>query len=349
MERDKLKLLFKISLIVFGILVFLYLLKLGGLFNFLYKYKIKQIARTSEKVFEDFVSSKVDVTRTISVDAIVQSALIQSDDQASLMDSFKHLNLYKQNFQDIRSITLFNFLYKIVLTSEVEEYIINQNLSKDWFLSALAKGYYLSEFNYDYKYNEYIITIIYSINNIIDENIGFIMIDFSLSDLYNSLEKNKDVVYIVRKNNKSIFSFPLEHKLDKNVGLNKQFPFSIERSFNNDFQLIIAADKNFFQLPGIIKIILVSVFIIIGLFIITYTLDWYIRNIKERNKTFIDMTRNIVSLSKNITMNHIQEKEKDDKVTEIDKTFLKQRKESKKIEQEPKNNVAEEESFQPTK
>jgi len=230
MEKSKTKQFFKLGMIFFCVLIFIYGLKVTGLLNFLYLQKLKRIANANFEIFNNFIDNKVKTTKTISSDAIVQSSLIQSDNHNILMDSFKHLNLYKQNFNDIRSITIFNFLYNIVLTSEVEEYIINQNLSKEWFLNSISQGYFISDISYDYTYNEFIISIINPINNIIDENVGFLMIDFSLSELFEKVAQNKGTVVLLKKGDKVIFNFP----------------FSVSSIFSDSFLSLIKVLSAFF-------------------------------------------------------------------------------------------------------
>ncbi len=343
MERNDSHKLFKISMIIVSCLFFLYILKISGLFNFLYFKSLNRIANKDFDVFNNFIDNKVKITETISSDVIVQSALIQYENR-SLMDSFKHLNLYKRNFSDSKSITMFNSLYEIVLTSEVEEYIINQNLSKEWFLNALAGGYYISEITYDYNYNEYIICIIKSINNIIDENIGFIMIDFSLSELFDNFKKFKNTIIVLKKQKKFIFTYPLKYKIDSTEKL-KQFPYTVEKELKNGYKFIVAADSSFFSLPDFLRIILILLFIILVFYLSSYSLKWYSQRLEIRNKTFKNMTGDIVALSKSITIKNIKDIKKQDQVKKVDKTFIKQRKESKQIGKQGNINTDGEDDF----
>ncbi|MBU1078011.1 MAG: cache domain-containing protein, partial [Spirochaetes bacterium] len=323
---------FKLGIIFFCVLIFVYGLKITGILNFLYLQKLKRIANANFEIFNNFIDNKVKTTRTISSDTIVQSSLIQSDNHNILMDSFKHLNLYKQNFGDIRSITIFNFLYNIVLTSEVEEYIINQNLSKEWFLNSLSRGYYISDISYDYTYNEFIISIINPINNIVDENVGFLMIDFSLSELFEKIAKNKGTVVLLKKQDKVVFNFPLDYKIKKDVMLSEQFSFYIEKNWNGGYTFITAAGRQFLALPGFIKILLILLFTLLLFLVGSFGMQWYSQKIERRNEQFKSMTSDIVALSKDIEIQNLKDDEKKDAAKKADKTFINERKESENIE-----------------
>ncbi len=299
MEENKLKKFFKSGIIIFGILLLLSLLKAAGLFNFLYFQRLKYASDKDLIIFKNYIDNKIKITKTISGDTIIQSSLIQYDFKSRLNDAYKHLVLYKQNFPEIRNITLFNSLYDIVLASEIDDYIINKNLNKEWFINSAARGYYISEISYVNKYNEYLVSIIYSIKNIIDTDIGYLMVDFSLTGLFNKFDEFKNIIVILKKHNKFIFTYPLEFIVKDGEDLNK-FSKVLEKDYDEDHKLIVAAGDDFFQIPTVIKIILISFFVLLILFFLYYVFERYLRIINERNKKFNNATKDIVSISKQI-------------------------------------------------
>lgn len=340
MEENKTKKKFRTGLFIFIILLLLYILKAVGLFNFLYLQRLKYISNNNIEIFNDFIKNKVRITETISGDTIIQSSLIQYNYKRQLIDAYKHLTLYKRNFPEIRNIALFNSQYKIVLASEIDEYIINKNLNKEWFLNSSAKGYYISEISYVNKYNEFLISIIYPIRNIISENIGFLMVDFSLAALFNKFDEFKNTVVILKKHDKFIFTYPLTSIIKSEKDMNR-FPVNaiIEKKYDNEHRFIVAAEKEFFALPAYLKIILILIFAILIVFFIYYWLDKHIGASEERKKKFKKMTDEIISFSKKITMQSIDLKEgkeggKDKLKEDVDEEFLRKREELKRIEKD---------------
>ena len=300
MEENKLKKFVKPGIIIFGILLLLTLLKAAGLFNFLYYQRLKYASDKDLNIFNNYIDNKIKITKTISGDTIIQSSLIQYDYKIQLIDAYKQLVLYKRNFPQIRNITLFNSLYNIILASEIDDHIINKNLNKEWFLNSAAKGYYISEISYVNKYNEYLVSIIYPIKNIIDTDIGYLMVDFSLAGLFNKFDEFKNTIVILKKHNKFIFTYPLEFIVKDQKDLNK-FSKVLEKDYNGDHKFIVAAGDDFFQIPTNIKIILISFFVLLILFFLYYVFERYLKIINERNEKFNKVTKDIVSISKEIS------------------------------------------------
>ncbi len=338
MEENKTKKKFRTGLFIFIILLMLCILKAVGLFNFLYIQRLKRISNNNIAVFNNFINNKVKITATISGDTIIQSSLIQYNYKRQLIVAYKHLTLYKQNFPEIRNISLFNPQYEIVLASEIDEYIINKNLNKKWFLNSSTKGYYISEISYVNKYNEFLISIIYPIKNIINENIGFLMVDFSLAALFNKFDEFKNTVVILKKQDKFIFTYPLAGIIKSEKDMNR-FPHNaiIEKRYDQEHRLIVAAEKEFFALPVYLKIILILIFAILIVFFIYYWFDKYIGAEEKRREKFKKMTDEIISFSKKITMQNIDLKEgkegiKDKLKEDADEESIRKREELKRSE-----------------
>lgn len=307
MEENKIKKIFRIGILFFIILLLLCCLKIAGFFNFFYYQRLEDISDRNINTFNNFINDKVKIAKTISGDTLIQSSLIQHDYRRQLIDAYRHLTLYKQNFSEIRNITLFNSVYEIVIAGEIDESIVNKNLN-EWFLNSSTRGYYISEISYANKYNEFVVSIIYTIKNIIDENIGFLMVDFSLSMLFDKFDEFKNTVVILKKQDKFIFTYPLGSIVKKEKDL-KRFPKIIQKSYNGNYKFIVAAEDDFFALPLYLKVILILLFTLLILFFIYYGFDKYSRVVEERKRRFKDVTREIVSFSNEITGNNVEKKE----------------------------------------
>ncbi|MDD5066014.1 MAG: cache domain-containing protein [bacterium] len=306
MPKEKLQFYFKITLILFLVFLAIHLINEFGVFNLFYTDRLKAVAADYREKYKSFLESKINIARTVSRDEIVRSSLIQATYNNNLMDSLQHLNLYKKNFTDIRNITLFNSIYNIILTTDLENYIINKNLSKDWFLGSLSRNYYISDFIYHSRYNEYIVTLLMPIQNVVNENIGFIMVDLSVESLFKFFQANRNLVFVLEQMNRITFHYPVEHRISREKDLEK-FPLSTRIRIDKETVLVVAAAKEFISLPLIVKLLLILFFILLLFFGTYFYLEKYVYAHRKQLKAITD---EIVNFSKKITVSEMDKREK---------------------------------------
>lgn len=326
MLNELVKKYYKVIIGVFLGLLVIFLFNECGFFNLFYKHRLNTITSLYAQQYKNFVKSKVEVGKIISNDDIVQSALIQYTINENLIYSLQHLNMYKKNFFDIRSITLFNSGYDIVLTTELENYIVNKNLSKDWFVNSLIKNYFISDIHYNTKYNDFLISIIIPIKNIVEEGIGYLMIDYSVNNLFKNFSEYKGVITTVRKDDFYLFTCPVTYQIKNDRDLDK-FALVTRQSLMDDYTLIVCANKKFFTLPLVFKLILLLFFILISLFVIYYLIEKNSGQYEETQKKIKELTNDILKSSQTIPvadnikikeMKPLEPKKKDEDVDKKD-------------------------------
>jgi len=321
-KNNRIKIFYKWSSIFLGILIFLLVFKMIGGFDFFYNKKLKKIASENFNEFKNFINNKVLVTKMISDDVLLQSTLIQHEYKTQLQETYKQLMVYKQNFSDIRNISLFSKKYNLVLTSEVEEYIINKNLRKEWFLNAQSEGYYISDISYINRYNEYMVSIIYPIKNIINEFVGYVLIDFSLESLFKKFSRYKNLIVVLSEKDKIVFTYPL-YKIVKDLDSLKKYPFYVKNEYDVSHYLITIAEKDFYSIPKFLKILLIFIFLIFILGFIYLELDKYFKKLSIQKEKFKSITHQIVQFSKDLQLEDFNEEKKIDYELEEDENLLK--------------------------
>lgn len=306
MKKERTKTYFKITLFPFLLLLLVHLANALGLFNPLYKNRLEDLARRTAEKYGHFVRSRLDILKSVSKDGIVSTALVQAAYNNNLMDSLQHLNLYKNNFRDIRSITIFNPLYSIVLATELEDAVVNKNLNKDWFLQALNRDYFISDFSYHPRFHENLLTMIIPIQNAVLENTGFLMIDFSLEGLFRQLPAKETTLLMFEKEGRLSSLDPRVSGTAGKTGMNPSRLSARVRADDGTI-LILSARDSFFSLPLFLKILLPFFLILLLLFGFLLYAEKYIFTRTMRLK---EVTDEIVNFSKKIAINELDSMEK---------------------------------------
>jgi hypothetical protein len=222
--------------------------------------------------------------------------------------------MYKKNYQQIKNIGIFDSRYKFI-TSDIESLSVSRRAPVEWFVSSQNKKLYLSPIYYHREFNQYIVSIITPLKNVIDETIGFIKLDVSIGPLLEEMAKYADItVMIINGSEERInFVYPLDANISDLASIDlpdirsKEFTqidlpgFSLSygsRLVDQDIILMTAATSRFFEFPLFLKLLLLFNGLV---FILSYGYLWFEKRqtamVSKKNK-FKALINDIVNLSK---------------------------------------------------
>ncbi|MBN1898196.1 MAG: PDC sensor domain-containing protein [Spirochaetes bacterium] len=315
MKQNKfIKVVSKISAVFLGILVVLFLLNLSGLFYFLYKSNYNKANLTIKELFIQFMEEGGRVVESVSEDPIIKSSIMQYHLGENILPVLKVLSMYKKNYQQIKNIGIFDSHYNFI-TSDIESLSASRQVPVEWFVSSQNKKLYLSPIYFHREFNQYIVSFITPLKNVIDETVGFIKLDISIKPLLEEMEKYTDITIMVinGSENRINFVYPLDANISdlKSVDLPvievKTFtPLDLPgfklsygvRIPEPDITLMTAATSRFFEFPLFFKLFLLFTAVV---FILSYGYLWFEKRqeiILDKKKKFKNLINDIVNISK---------------------------------------------------
>ncbi len=320
-ENKIIKLIFKFSLISLIALSLLFILNYFGIFNYYYKTKFRKVSSNIKKIFSNFMDKNIKITKSIGQDPILKGTILQYNFGENILLGLKVMNMYKESYAQIKTITIFNYEYNII-TSDIGNLTTFHKVPKNWFLMAQNKDIYISPIYYNKELNLYIISFIFSIKNVVDEVMGFIKVDFSIEDLLKELDKFSYVNVIIIDTSKSEINFiyPLDAKISF---LPRSFNFDITQSEivevsvpgfrfayggklqNSNMVFITVPSVKFFGFTLYLKILLLF---LIFMCILSYIYIWLDKKQKlefERKQKFNGIIQSIVNTTQQAEKHNI--------------------------------------------
>lgn len=310
-ENKIIKLIFKFSSILLTIGILFYILNYAGFFNFYYRNKFKQMSKNLHKIFMDFLNKDTEITRAIASDPIIKGAILQYNLGENILPALKVMNMYKENYREIKNIAIFDYNYRII-TSDIENISSFRKISDDWFIFAQTKNLYISPVYYNRNINSYIISIMLPIKNVVEEVMGFVKTEVSIAPLLNKFKKfaNINIIIIDITENRINFIYPLDVELHlKEPSL--EFDIKPENKIteikipgfklayankikNSSIILITVPSSKFFSFPLYLKILLFFLLLISILSYIYLWIDKKQKIIAERKEKFKGLMDEIV-------------------------------------------------------
>lgn len=312
MQKDKIiKLISKFSSILLIAGILFYILNYAGFFNFYYRNRFRQMSRNLHKIFIDFINRDIEITKAIASDPIIKGAILQYNLGENILPALKVMNMYKENYGEIKNIAIFDYNYRII-TSDIENISSFRKISDDWFIFAQTKNIYISPVYYNRNINSYIISIMITIKNVVEEVMGFVKTEVSIAPLLNKFKKFPDINLIIIDGTENRINFI--YPLDVELHLKEPFPeFDIRaenkiteisipgfklayanKIKNSSIILITVPSPEFFSFPLYIKILLLFLLLISILSCIYIWIDKKQKIIAKRKERFKGLMDEIV-------------------------------------------------------
>ncbi len=286
-NKKIIKVVFKITFWLFVILMLLFLLNFSGVLNFYYDKKLKNESELTERLVHKFIDRGIEITGSISNDPILKGAIFQYNLGESILPALKVMNIYKENYKEIKNISIFDYKYNII-TSDIESFATVKKVPTAWFLKAQSKNVYVSTIFYNREQNSYNISFLVSIKNAADDILGFCKIDFAIYKILKKFEQMPylNFLFFDTSEGKINFIYPLDYKFSvpenminfsfaKNGVYKRKIP-GFKNSYiiqidNTDMAILVVPSNKFYALP-IYFIILLSFLLLVT--ILSYLYLW---------------------------------------------------------------------------
>ena len=156
----------------------------------------------SVSYLKQFIQIQNNVYSSVASDNIIKSSLMQYflGNEVSVLQT--HLNFLKENFPDVKLISLYDKTGKLFLSTD---YAVVDSMNA-YSLFQLNKPVY--DLFYMNEYNQYLFCITAPLNNDFGIGIGYLKIFVSLEGLIKKLDLGDDHGFFLTKNGKVIFSAP---------------------------------------------------------------------------------------------------------------------------------------------
>ncbi len=342
MHNKDFKLIVKIITLIFIILLLIYFFNSIGIFNFYYHTKFNKIAGKIKYKYIEYINFNKEVIKKISLDEFIRNSIIQYNINNDFSETLKQISIYLNNYDNIVRISLFNYKYKLILTSDITKFSLSKDFENIWFNIASEKGIYISSIYFDPFLKKFLITYIIPVKNIVNEVIGFLLSDCDMSDFLYDINQNYEHISFAVLNNSGKIIYASDNK--NNIKeFTKNFLFIKEYKLEDlNSTIIIKAGDNFNRLSNFYIFLLIIFSIILISILIYYGLEYFKKHIELRNKKIKEEVKKILDNTKKIGIETISVIEKEDKEEDKEslEEFLRKREEKLKKEKQKEEEKA---------
>ncbi len=295
------KFVYAFLIVIILVFIFFYI----GVFDFIFHDKFNSIADTLKNSYYNYLQLNKQNAMNISKDEILINTLIQYQFDRNVFQALRQLNIYLKNYDSIKRISIFNYDYNIIITSDMGNYTVNKGIKPEWFAKSSEKNEFISSIYFDESFKTYMFSIVVPIKNFMNEIVGYIVSDIDLRYYLNEVNEYRAVNLVAYDNSGILFSLHNSYNLSV-ANLKSQFKFfKIFYVREQNLYFLLGAGKTFVSISASFKIVLWILFVLL-FFIIAYDiLERVLNERMERRKKIQNSIKKVLEHSKKINVENI--------------------------------------------